>query len=86
MVSYVRRSARMNPSQEKAWTTLAGRFVVEVPTRALSTSVHPDADVDWAAEFGREAPLFVEIGSGRGEALVALGGRKTTGKVVVVPD
>lgn len=72
MVSYVRRSARMNASQEKAWATLADRFVVPVPQRELSTSVHPDARVDWAAEFGRAAPLFVEIGSGRGEALVAL--------------
>lgn len=72
VVSYVRRSARMNPSQEKAWTTLADRYVVDVPARELSTSVHPDARVDWAATFGRTAPLFVEIGSGRGEALVAI--------------
>lgn len=68
----MRRSARMNPSQEKAWTTLADRYVVGVPQRELSTSVHPDAHVDWAAVFGRRARVFVEIGSGRGEALVAL--------------
>lgn len=72
MVSYVRRSARMNESQAKAWAALAERFIVSVPARELSTSVHPDARVDWTAEFGREAPVFVEIGSGRGEALVAL--------------
>ena len=72
MVSYVRRSARMNASQEKAWATLADHLVLQVPQRELSTSVHPDAHIDWAAEFGRVAPLFVEIGSGRGEALVAL--------------
>lgn len=63
VVSYVRRSARMNPSQEKAWATLAEKFVVDVPGRELSTSVHPEAHVDWPAEFGRRAPLFVEIGS-----------------------
>lgn len=82
MVSYVRRSARMNASQEKAWATLAGRYVVDVPQRELSTSVHPDARVDWAAEFGRGAPLFVEIGSGRGEALVALAERHPEANVV----
>ncbi len=72
MVSYVRRSARMNESQQKAWDMLADRLVIRVPARELSTSVHPDAHIDWAAEFGREAPLLVEIGSGRGEARVAL--------------
>ena len=72
----------MNPSQAKAWTTLARTFVVDVPARELSTSVHPDAHVDWAAEFGREAPLLVEIGSGRGEALVALAERHPEADVV----
>lgn len=62
----------MNPSQQKAWDTLSADLVVDVPSRELSTSVHPDAQIDWASTFGREAPLFVEIGSGRGEALVAL--------------
>lgn len=72
VVSYVRRSARMNPSQSKAWEAHATRLVVDVPQRELSTSVHPDARVDWERVFGRRAPLAVEIGSGRGEALVAL--------------
>lgn len=72
VVSYVRRSARMNPSQAKAWETHAPRLVVTVPPRELSTSVHPDAHVDWEALFGRRARIAVEIGSGRGEALVAL--------------
>ncbi|WP_342373161.1 tRNA (guanosine(46)-N7)-methyltransferase TrmB [Propioniciclava soli] len=72
VVSYVRRSARMNPSQEKAWDSHAGRLVVDIPPRVTSTSVHPEAHVDWDAVFGRRAPLAVEIGSGRGEALVAL--------------
>ncbi|WP_309224323.1 tRNA (guanosine(46)-N7)-methyltransferase TrmB [Propioniciclava sp. MC1683] len=82
VVSYVRRSARMNASQEKAWTTLADDLVIRVPARELSTSVHPDAHVDWAATFGREAPLFVEIGSGRGEALVALAEQHPEANVV----
>ena len=72
----------MNASQEKSWTTLADDLVIRVPARELSTSVHPDAHVDWAATFGREAPLFVEIGSGRGEALVALAEQHPEANVV----
>ena len=72
VVSYVRRSARMNPSQAKAWESHASRLIIPVPQRELSASVHPEAHVDWDAAFGRRAPLAVEIGSGRGEALVAL--------------
>ena len=72
VVSYVRRSARMNESQRRAWDAHASRFVVDVPARDLSTSVAADAHVDWAAEFGRVAPLVVEIGPGAGETLVAV--------------
>ncbi len=72
VVSFVRRSARMNASQEKAWAAHAGRWVVVVPSGETSTSVAEDAAVDWAAVFGRHATTIVEIGSGRGESLVAL--------------
>nr|NLI51319.1 tRNA (guanosine(46)-N7)-methyltransferase TrmB [Propionibacterium sp.] len=65
----------MNASQRKAWDTLADRWVVPVPPRQTSTSIAPDAAVDWAAVFGRTAPLVVEIGPGRGESLVALAER-----------
>ncbi len=82
VVSFVRRSARMNPSQEKAWAAHASRLVVDVPRGALSTSVHPDARVDWPAVFGRRAPLIVEVGSGRGEALVALAAGRPEADVV----
>ncbi len=82
VVSYVRRSARMNPSQEKAWAAHAGRLVVEVPRGERSTSIREDAGVDWAAAFGREAPLMIEIGSGRGEALAALAASHPDANVV----
>lgn len=72
VVSYVRRSTRMNPSQHKAWTTLRSGLVVDVPTRETTTSIAPDAHVDWVAAFGRAAPLIVEIGSGTGDSLVAV--------------
>lgn len=73
VVSFVRRSARMNSSQQKNWDLHRDRFVVDVTQGERETSVHPDAAVDWAAEFGRpDAPTIVEIGSGGGESLVAM--------------
>ncbi len=82
VVSYVRRSARMNESQERAWAAHADDLVIRVPVRELSTSVHPDAHIDWDAAFGRRAPLLVEIGSGRGEALAALAAAHPDANVV----
>lgn len=70
VVSFVRRSGRMNASQQRAWAGQSD-FVVRVPVRSSSTSIAPDADVDWTAEFGRTAPLLVEIGGGTGHAIVA---------------
>lgn len=82
VVSYVRRSARMNQSQERAWAAHADNLVVRVPQRELSTSVHPDARVDWDALFGRHAPLLVEIGSGRGEALASIAAGRPEANVI----
>ena len=42
-----------------------------MPRHGPSTSVDPDFRLDTESLFGRRAPLVVEIGSGRGEALVA---------------
>ncbi len=72
VVSYVRRSGRMNESQQRAWDTYHDAWVLELPTGARRTSVAPDARIDWTAAFGREAPLKVEIGSGTGHAITAL--------------
>lgn len=74
VVSFVRRSARMNESQLKAWTHLQ-HWVVSVPTRQLSTSIAPEARVDWPAVFGREAPLVVELGGGTGDVIAAVAAR-----------
>lgn len=68
VVSFVRRSTRMNPSQEKAWAARE-RYLIEVPRRETTTSIAPGASIDWAAVFGRVAPLVVEIGSGAGHSL-----------------
>lgn len=76
VVSYVRRSPRMNPSQRQALERLEERYLIKVPSRDLSTSVALEARVDWDEEFGRTvgpaaSELLVELGSGTGDALVA---------------
>ncbi|WP_243224934.1 tRNA (guanosine(46)-N7)-methyltransferase TrmB [Microbacterium sp. CIAB417] len=70
-VSFVRRSGRMSDAQERAFQKLAGRYLLDVPRDVAWTSVHPDARLDPASEYGRTAPLIVEIGSGQGHAIVA---------------
>ena len=70
VVSFVRRGARMNPSQQRAWDEHAD-WVVDVPRADRATSIAAHAEVDWPAVFGREAPLWVEIGSGTGDAVTA---------------
>lgn len=70
VVSYVRRGARMNDSQQKAWNKYSPQWVISVPERETSTSIAVDAKIDLAEIFGRTAPLIVEIGSGNGACLI----------------
>jgi len=72
VVSYVRRSARMNGAQQRAWDLHHDDWVIPVDARDRETSVAASARVDWAGTFGREAPLMVEIGSGTGHAITQL--------------
>lgn len=69
-VSFTRRGGRLTPRQQSAWDELAATHMLDVPRHGTSTSVDPAYVLDPAAVFGREAPLVVEIGSGRGESLV----------------
>lgn len=70
-VSFTRRGGRLTERQQAAWDALAATHVIDVPRFGPSTSVDPSFELDVAAAFGRSAPLVVEIGSGRGDALVA---------------
>ncbi|HEV2927846.1 MAG TPA: tRNA (guanine-N7)-methyltransferase, partial [Propionibacteriaceae bacterium] len=72
VVSFVRRSNRMRPTHRRAWQQHRDRLVIDVPRLDTSTSVHPDGALDLDREFGRQAPLFVEIGPGTGESLVPM--------------
>ncbi|MFZ0140967.1 MAG: tRNA (guanosine(46)-N7)-methyltransferase TrmB [Aeromicrobium sp.] len=69
-VSFIRRGGRLTGRQQRAWDELHSTHVVDVPRHGPSTSVDPSFRLDVEALFGRRAPLVVEIGSGRGEALV----------------
>jgi tRNA (guanine-N7-)-methyltransferase len=68
-VSFVRRGTRLQGRRQAAWEEHADRWAVEVPRHVANTSVHPDYVFDAEAEFGRTAPLVVEIGSGLGDAV-----------------
>jgi tRNA (guanine-N7-)-methyltransferase len=70
-VSFIRRGGRLTERQQSAWDELAAAYVIDVPRQGPSTSVDPGFLLDPAAAFGRAAPLIVEVGTGRGEALVA---------------
>jgi tRNA (guanine-N7-)-methyltransferase len=72
VVSYVRRSARMNTAQQRAWDLHHDDWVVPLDAGERATSVAASARVDWSAIFGRQAPLMVEIGSGTGHAITEL--------------
>ena len=71
VVSYARRSARMNQSQQRAWDANQ-HLVIELTAGQRVTSVSADAHIDWTAAFGRHAALMVEIGSGTGHAITTL--------------
>jgi tRNA (guanine-N7-)-methyltransferase len=60
--SFVVRAGRMTQAQERAWRELWPRLGVD----------RGDQPLDFAAMFGREAPVVFEVGFGNGETLVAL--------------
>lgn len=60
--SYVLRGGRLTASQERALDTL-------YPTAGIPID---DSPIEPESLFGRDAPLWVEVGFGNGESLVAL--------------
>jgi tRNA (guanine-N7-)-methyltransferase len=65
VLTYSRRGSRFTERQAAAWEAHADRWVI--PEEAVDAPAF-----DLSAWFGRRAPLVVEIGSGVGEATVAL--------------
>jgi tRNA (guanine-N7-)-methyltransferase len=58
--SYVRRTGRKTPGQERALTELWSKYGLDYQPTAFNT----------AEIFGRQAPLVLEIGFGNGESLL----------------
>jgi tRNA (guanine-N7-)-methyltransferase len=70
-VSFVRRDNRLGPRLQRAWDQHHEAFVIDVPRLEANMSVAPGFALDAQRDFGRVAPLVVEIGSGTGDAVVA---------------
>ena len=77
VLSYSRRGSRFTPSEAAAWTRYAAEWVV------VDAAVD-NPDFSWAAQFGRRAPMIVEVGSGVGEATVTLAGSRPTYDVLAL--
>jgi tRNA (guanine-N7-)-methyltransferase len=69
-VSFVRRDDRLRPSLQRIWDAHHETWVLDVPRAEASMSVAPGYLLDAERDFGRVAPLVVEIGSGTGDAVV----------------
>jgi tRNA (guanine-N7-)-methyltransferase len=69
-VSFVRRDDRLRPRLQRTWDVHHQSWVLDVPRVQASMSVAPGSALDAERDFGRVAPLVVEIGSGTGDAVV----------------
>lgn len=70
-VSFVRRDDRLGPRLQQTWDEHRRAWLLEVPRLRGSMSVASGSLLDAKREFGRVAPLIVEIGSGTGDAVIA---------------
>jgi tRNA (guanine-N7-)-methyltransferase len=70
-VSFVRRDNRLRDRLQRTWDAHHHRWVLDVPRLQGSVSVAPGHVLDAVRDFGRVAPLVVEIGSGTGDAVIA---------------
>lgn len=82
VVSFVRRSPRLTPQQQRLWDRFADRWLIDVPRDGNSTSIDPAHRVDLPAAFGREAPLIIEIGPGMGESLAPMAAARPEANVL----
>lgn len=69
-VSFVHRDHRLGTSMQRTWDDHRDRLLIDVPRSRATTSVAAGFLLDAMRDFGREAPLVVEIGSGTGDAVV----------------
>ncbi|MBT1177366.1 tRNA (guanosine(46)-N7)-methyltransferase TrmB [Bifidobacterium callimiconis] len=75
LMSFVRRSSRLDKRLQKAWDNYADTYLLDLPqVGGRELSVAPDFRFDRAfteRTWGNGNPLIVEIGTGQGENIVA---------------
>lgn len=69
--SFTRRGRGMSAALSGSFAKAATSFMVDVPRGAGKTTVAEDYRLNVEELFGRNAPLYVEIGPGRGEQVVS---------------
>jgi tRNA (guanine-N7-)-methyltransferase len=82
IVSFVRRSPRLTPQQQRLWDRFSDRWLIEVPRADNNTSIEEQHGIDLVAEFGRRAPLIIEIGPGMGESLAPMAAARPDANVL----
>jgi len=70
-VSWVRRGGRMTAGQAVAWQQHGHKYLIEPPRGVARESIAPGWQLNLPQEFGNAQPVIVEIGTGRGENIVA---------------
>ncbi len=70
-VSFVHRDHKLRPTLQRTWEEHRGWLMIDVPRGRATTSVAAGFVLDPMRDFGRVAPLVIEIGSGTGEAVVS---------------
>jgi len=68
--SYVLRTGRETPAQRRAYDLFSPQFVV--PFQETSAELASQEPLDFAALFGNDNPVVMEIGFGMGEATAAI--------------
>ena len=75
LMSFVRRSSRLDKRLQKAWDNYADTYLLDLPqVGGRELSVSPDFRFDHAfveRTWGNSHPMIVEIGTGQGENIVA---------------
>lgn len=69
--SFTRRGRGMSAALSDSLAKVAPTFIVDVPRGAGKTTVAENYRLNVEEIFGRNAPLYVEIGPGRGEQVVS---------------
>ena len=78
VVSYVRRSTKLEGRMERAWDEYSGEYLLNLEKGESELSVNPSLMLDrdalselWGEGFNENGRIIVEIGTGQGENIIA---------------